>query len=158
MPDSASWTTEDIMGMVSRALELMWMFPLHFFQWTKVLSVCVNEWIPLWKTCYWLYSNDDIIRVQKQKWVRGLPVAMTLGLLGLTVHKYRFTEAWKDKLYGVWESVKVVKMTTSYLIMYLFVGMHSSCGFGRNINVGCLFFNNIFILDDVHNVRWRSVH
>lgn len=65
VPDSSLWTTEDITGMVSRALELIWMFPLHYFQWTTVLAVCINEWLPLWKRCYWLHSNDDIIRKQK---------------------------------------------------------------------------------------------
>lgn len=45
---------------------------------------------------------------------------MTPGLFGLTVHKSGFIEAWKDKLYGVRESIRVIKIITSLF------GIHSS--------------------------------
>lgn len=96
----------------------MWMFPLHYFQWTTVLSACINEWLPLWKTCYCLYSNDGIIRKEKYILVRGLPVAMTQGLLGLIVHKSRVTEAWKDKIYDVRESVRALKIICIFFLIH----------------------------------------
>lgn len=53
--------------------------------------------------------------------MRGLPVAMTHGLLGLIVHKSRITEAWKDKLCGVRESVRVIKIIICIFLEYTLV-------------------------------------
>lgn len=46
---------------------------------------------------------------------------MTHGLLGLIVHKSRITEAWKDKLYSVRESVRAIKIIICIFLEYTLV-------------------------------------
>lgn len=57
--------------------------------------------------------------------VRGLPLAVAHGLLGLIVHIFGIAEAWKDELYGVRGSVSD-KNDNLYFLGILNFGSHTN--------------------------------